>query len=53
MAEKQVEKQVKTYSKACILVQPQFARYIDMLAVMLKDGKSYTFEQVDQIIKKG
>ena len=40
-----------TFSKAKILTLQRYAKRRDLLFVLLEDGKNYTFDQVDTVIK--
>ena len=50
-------KQKQTYPKQQIIASAKYSNRRDLLTVLLEDGKSYTFEQVEQImndwLKKG
>lgn len=52
MATKKVEKQESVFSKEQILVSKKYANRRDVLGVILADGKEYTFEQVDSLLKR-
>ena len=52
MAPKIVEKQESVFSKEQILASKKYANRRDVLGVILADGKEYTFEQVDSLLKR-
>lgn len=52
MATKKVEKQESVFSKEQILASKKYANRRDVLGVILADGKEYTFEQVDSLLKR-
>lgn len=55
MKEKVEEKNVKeqdTYSKDSIVKSKKYSNRKDLLNALLKDDKSYTFNEVDDIIDK-
>lgn len=52
MATKKVEKQETVFSKEQILASKKYSSRRDVLGVILADGKEYTLEQVDSLLKR-
>lgn len=49
--EETVRTKAVKYSKEKILATLRYKGRVDLLGVLLKNGKSYTFEEVDKIIE--
>lgn len=41
-----------TFSKEKILKSKRYEHRVDLLGVLLKDGKDYTFDEVDALLEK-
>lgn len=51
-AEEKATKPRITFSKAKILKTKRYAHRVDLLGILLKDGKQYTFDEVDGLLEK-
>ena len=51
MAKTSTEKVAATYSKEQLAASQKYAKQRDLISVLLIDGKSYTFDEVDALIE--
>lgn len=47
-----IEQQSPSFPKALLLQSKKYEGIVDILNVLLEDGKSYTFEQVDSMVSE-
>lgn len=52
MAKTDTNNQAVSYSKEQLAASEKYANQRDLISVLLVDGKSYTFHEVDALIKK-
>jgi hypothetical protein len=49
--EKAVKAEKAVYSKKAVLKMDKFLGYVDLLGVLLEDGKKYGIEEVEKLIR--
>ena len=47
-----IEQQSPSFPKTLLLQSKKYEGIVDILNVLLEDGKSYTFEQVDSMVSE-
>ena len=52
MANTETKKAAAVYSKEQLAASKKYANQRDLISVLLVDGKSYTFDEVDALIEK-
>lgn len=52
MVKTDTNNQAAAYSKEQLAASKRYAAKRDILSILLEDGKSYTFDEVDALIKK-
>lgn len=52
MANTETKKAAAVYSKEQLAASKKYANQRDLISVLLADGKSYTFDEVDALIEK-
>lgn len=51
MTKKDEKKEEATFTKAQLLKSKKYSERVDILNVLLQDGKAYTSKEVDELVK--